>query len=334
MYVPEMSVKIPTVLVLGGSGFIGRHLVARLSAEGARVLVPTRRYERAKHLIFLPRVEVTEADPHRDADLRQLLQGRGVDAVINLVGRLHSDVGTPYGRAFAQAHVELPRRIVAACAEHGVARYLHMSALGAERNAPSMYLRSKADGELAAAANPAVAATIFRPSVVFGPQDNFLNMFAAMQKYLPLIPLGGADVRFQPVYVGDVAQAFVNALAMPRSRHQVYELAGPQVYTLAQLVALAGRYGGHRRPIIKLPAALAQCQAWLLEHLSGEPLMSRDNLASMRVDNVIDPRSAAATSTLTAAELGIKLSALEAVAPHYLGAALPRFDIYRSRAGR
>ncbi len=330
MWIPEMALKIPTVLVLGGSGFIGRHLVARLAAAGARVIVPTRRYERAKHLIFLPRVEVLEADPNQDAALRQLLAGRQLDAVVNLVGRLHSDAGAPYGRAFARAHVELPRRVVAACAAHGVARYLHMSALGAAPGAPSMYQRSKAAGELAAAAEPAVAATIFRPSVVFGPEDKFLNLFARMQRFLPLVPLAGADARFQPVFVGDVAQAFVNALALPRSRHQVYELGGPAVYTLRQLVRLAGAYAGHPRPIVALPPALARLQARLLECLPGEPLMSRDNLDSMKVDNVIDPASGA----LTAADLGIRPAALEAEARHYLGGQPPRFDAYRSRAGR
>ncbi|MDC8760431.1 complex I NDUFA9 subunit family protein [Janthinobacterium fluminis] len=330
MRIPEMALQIQTVLVLGGSGFVGRHLVARLAAAGARVIVPTRRFERAKHLISLPRVEVVEADPNRDADLRRLMAGQRLDAVVNLVGRLHSDTGAPYGRAFARAHVELPRRVVAACAAHGVPRYLHMSALGAAAGAPSMYLRSKADGELAAAANPAVAATIFRPSVVFGPEDHFLNLFARLQRYLPLLPLAGAGSRYQPVYVGDVAQAFVNALARPRSRHQVYELGGPRVYTLRELAALAGDYAGHPRPIIALPAALGRLQARLLECLPGEPLMSRDNLDSMRTDNVVD----AAAQARTAAELDIVPVALEAQARHYLGAAPPGFDDFRSRAGR
>lgn len=329
MLIPEMALTIPTVLVLGGSGFIGSHLVARLSGAGARVIVPTRRLERAKHLIFLPRVEVLEADPWQDAALDRLLAGRRLDAVVNLVGRLHSDAGAPYGRAFARAHVELPRRVAAACAAHGVPRYLHMSALGAAAGAPSMYLRSKAAGELAAAAEPAVAATVFRPSVVFGPEDQFLNLFARMQKFLPLLPLAGADTRFQPVFVGDVAQAFVNALALPRSRRQVYELAGPQVYTLRQLARLAGEYAGHPRPVVGLPAALGRLQARLLELLPGEPLMSRDNLDSMRVDSVVDP----AAQALTLADLGIRPAALEAEARHYLGAR-PRFDDYRSRAGR
>lgn len=316
------------VVVIGGSGFIGSHLVAQLAEAGARVLVPSRRYESAKHLIFLPRVEVRQADVYDDAALAGLL--RGADAVVNLVGLLHSRPGTPYGPDFARAHVELPRRVAGAAVAAGVPRYLHMSALGAGAAGPSMYARSKWDGELAAQARPPLAATIFRPSVVFGPGDNFLNMFAKMQRLLPVVPLAGADVRFEPVYVGDVARAFVAALRQPRSRGQVYELGGPQVYTLAQLVRLAGRYGGHPRPVVKLPDGLARLQARLFECLPGTPLMSRDNLDSMKVDNVIAPT----TTALTLADLGIRPTALEVAAPHYLGAVPDPLDGYRSRAGR
>lgn len=316
-----------TVVVFGGSGFIGSHLVARLSAENARVIVPTRRYERAKHLISLPRVEVVEADIHDDATVRALMDGR--DAAINLVGVLHSRRGTPYGPQFQRAHVDLPRRIVAACAAAGVPRYLHMSALGAAADGPSMYQRSKAAGEVAARAELSVAATIFRPSVVFGPEDRFLNMFARMQRRLPVVPLACADADFQPVYVGDVAQAFVHALHDPKTRHLVFHLGGPQIYTLADLVRLAGRYSRHERPIIALPPALGRMMAAIFEMLPGTPLMSRDNIDSMQVDNVVDPAIQATTN----ASLGIVPTALEAVAPHYL-TPHERLDDFRARAGR
>lgn len=316
-----------TVVVFGGSGFIGSHLVARLSAEGARVIVPTRRYERAKHLIFLPRVEVVEASIHDDKVLAGLLHGK--TAAINLVGLLHSRRSMPYGEDFKRAHVDLPRRIVAACAAAGIPRYLHMSALGAAADGPSMYQRSKADGEVAARAEPSVAATIFRPSVVFGPGDRFLNTFASLQKRLPFVPLAGADTDFQPVYVGDVAAAFCNALADLKTRHQVYHLGGPQIYPLIELVRLAGRWAGHPRPVFGMPHGLAWLQAMLFELLPGDPLISRDNLDSMKVDNVVDP----AIQATTAAALGIKLTALEAVAPHYLRPS-ERFDDFRARAGR
>ena len=316
------------VLVIGGSGFIGSHLVAKLSAAGVRVVLPTRRRDRAWHLISLPRVEVVQADSHDPATLARLMVG--MDAVVNLVGLLHSRPGTPYGPDFARAHVELPRRIVAAAAQAGVGRYLHMSSLGAGADGPSMYARSKGAGELAAGAEPGVAATIFRPSVVFGPEDHFLNMFAGMQKLLPVVPLGGAATRFQPIYVEDVAQAFVNALAQPHSKGQVYELGGPSVYTLARLVTLAGAYAGHARPVLALAPALARLQALVLEWAPGGPLMSRDNLDSMKVDNVLSPTSTA----LTAAALGVQLTALEAVAPRWLAPQRSELDVFRSRAGR
>ena len=318
-----------TVVVFGGSGFIGRNLVAQLAAEGVRVLVPTRRRESAMQLTSLPGVEVVEINVGRASpeELQALLLG--ADAAINLVGVLHSARGEPYGEQFRHAHVELPRRLVAACAAAGVPRYLHMSALGADRDGPSMYQRSKADGEIAARAEPSVAATIFRPSVVFGPGDNFLNMFAAMQRWLPVVPLACAGAEFQPVFVGDVAQAFVHARRDPKTRHLVFALGGPDIYTLAELVRLAGRWSHHERPIIELPASLGYLQARLFELLPGTPLMSRDNLDSMKCDNVLDP----AIQALTAATLGIKLTALEAVAPQYLSPR-ERNDEFRARAGR
>lgn len=316
-----------TVVVFGGSGFIGSHLVAHLAEEGARVVVPTRRYESAKHLILLPRVEVVEADISDDAVLRRLVAGK--DAAINLVGILHSRRGSPYGEDFRRAHVELPRRIVAACAAEGVPRFLHMSALGAAAEGPSMYQRSKADGEVAARSEPTVAATIFRPSVVFGPGDKFLNVFARVQKYAPFVWLPGASVDFQPVYVCDVARAFAHALLDLKTRHQVYDFGGPKIYSLGDLVRLAGRYAGHPRRVYEMPMWLGRLAAAFLEILPGNPLMSRDNLDSMKVDNVVDP----AIQTSTAAALGIRLTALEAVAPHYLGNR-QRFDDLRARAGR
>ena len=316
-----------SVVVFGGSGFIGSHLLALLAQESIPVLVPTRHEARVRHLTTLPGVDVVEADIHDDATLRTLLKGH--TAAINLVGILHGSRAQPYGPEFRRAHVDLPRRIVEACAVMGVERYLHMSALGANIEGPSMYQRSKADGELAARSRPEVAATIFRPSVVFGPGDHFLTVFARLQRRFPVIPLACASAVFQPVYVGDVAQAFVNALHNPASRHQVYQLGGPNVYTLAELVRLAGRYAGCERPIVELPPRLARLQARLFESLPGEPIITRDNLDSMKVDNVIDP----AIQDLTAASLGIKLTALEAVAPHYLAPDEP-LDRLRARAGR
>jgi NADH dehydrogenase len=317
----------PNVVLFGGSGFIGSHLAALLAQESIPTLVPTRHFEQARHLTTLPGVDVVEANIHDDATLRRLLEGR--TAAINLVGILHSSRASPYGPEFRRAHVDLPRRIVEACRVMGVPRYLHMSALGANVDGPSMYSRSKADGELAARSHPEVAATIFRPSVVFGPGDHFLTMFAKLQRRLPVVPLACASAAFQPVYVGDVATAYLHALNDPHASHHVYQLGGPNIYTLAELVRLAGRYAGCERPIIELPLFLARLQARVFEMLPGEPLLTRDNLDSMSVDNVVDP----AIQDLTAASLGIKLTPLEVVAPHYLAPSEP-LDRLRTRAGR
>jgi NADH dehydrogenase len=271
------------VVLIGGSGFIGSAIAARLAERGHRIVVPTRRRERAKHLILLPGCDVLEADVHDDAQLARLVAG--ADAVINLVGILHGNGGAPYGSDWAKAHVALPRRIIAACKSAGVRRLLHMSALGADSGGPSMYLRSKGDGEKAVQAS-GLQWTIFRPSVVFGPGDRFLNLFARLQRLLPLLPLAGADCKFQPVHVDDVAQAFVAALVDAATAGRIYELAGPKVYTLRELVCLAGAAAGRVRPVIALPDGLARLQAFAMKLLPGEPLISADNIDSMKVDNI------------------------------------------------
>ena len=304
----QSPLPYPVILVLGGSGFIGSHLVAQLAHAQREIIVPTRHAARARHLILLPGVEVVQADVH-DAPTLERLVARA-DAVINLVGILHSRPGRdgkPYGPDFERAHVELPQKLVAACAARGVHRYLHMSALGAAADGPSMYSRSKAAGEVAARADPRLAVTVFRPSVVFGEEDRFLNLFASLQKFLPLVLLGGADTRFQPVYVKDVARAFIAALARREAVGATLELVGPQVYTLRELVRLAGEYSGHPRPVIGLPEPLARLQAGLLEHMPGGPLLSRDNLDSMKRDNIA-----------SSPEVMPQPTALETVAPYYL----------------
>lgn len=315
------------VVVIGGTGFIGGHLLNRLAQDGFNTLVPARHYESAKHLTTLPYLDLEVADIHDDATLRRLFAGR--DAVINLVGGLHGGQGDPYGPGFRRLHVELPRRIVQACVEMKVPRYLHMSALGASPAGASMYQRSKADGELAARSQPKVSATIFRPSVVFGPGDHFLTLFASLQRHLPAVPLACAAARFQPVYVDDVAAAFATALRERHTLGATIELAGPTVYTLAELVRLAGRHAGHERHIVALPDWAARMQAAFFEMLPGEPVISRDNLDSMKTDNVLVPHE----GVLTAGALGIKLTPLEAVAPHYL-APEHGLDDYREHAGR
>ncbi len=296
------------ILIIGGSGFVGTAVANLLARAGAQLRVPTRRRMRARHLLSLPAIELPEVDVHDPATLEGLMSG--VDAVISLVGVLHSPSAQPYGPAFARAHVTLPERIVAAARKMGVKRLIHVSALGADAQAPSEYQRSKAAGEAAIrAAGAGLGWTILRPSVIFGPGDSFLNLFAGLLARFPVMPLGGAGARFQPVYVGDVARVVLEALQRPESIGQTFELAGPRVYTLAELIGYVGQVSGHPRPVLPLPYPLAWLQAAALECLPG-PLMSRDNLRSMQADNV------AAGAPLP---WGWQPTALESIAPGYLG---------------
>jgi len=308
------------VLVLGGSGFVGRHIVARLAAAGWNVVVPTRYRERAKHLILLPTVDVLEADIHDPLALEQL--AAGADAAINLVGILNE----PRRGDFERAHIELVRKLVAACRAMRVPRLLHMSALNAGVKAPSRYLRTKGEAE-ALVADSDLTWTIFQPSVIFGREDSFLNMFARLERFLPVIALARADARFQPVYVGDVADAFVRAIDDDRTHRKRYPLCGPKVYTLRELVAYAGELTGYDRPIVSLGPALSKVQARVLELLPGK-LLSRDNLASMELDNVCDCDFPAV--------FGFNPTALEAVAPAYLtpAATRSRYSSLRAHGGR
>ena len=314
-----------TIALIGGTGFIGRDLVNRLVKDGRHVRIATRRRAHAAALSMFP-VEILEVDVYDPVQLAAFIHG--ADAVVNLAGILHSRRGEPYGPDFARVHVELPKKIAAACVAEGVPRLLHMSALGARSDGTSMYLRSKGDGELVVRSASGLHPTIFRPSVVFGPGDRFLNTFANLQRNLPVIPLACAQARFQPVYVGDVAQAILRALDLERSHGKIYELGGPHIYTLEALVRFAGETIGQDRRIIRLPRWAGRLQARLFELLPGEPVLTRDNLDSMKIDNVL--------SAPMAAELGIMPTSLEAVAPEYLNDLTPRgrFNLYRARAHR
>ncbi len=325
--------KIQRILVIGGGGFIGGYVIDRLVQRGVDVLVPTRRRDRIKRLLVLPTVEVVDADVYDAAALGQLVAG--CDAVINLVGILHGNSPpngrAPYGSDFLQAHVELPRRIVSACERHGVKRQIHVSALGADPKGPSMYLRSKGDGERAAQSSHLIETTVFRPSVVFGPEDRFLNFFARLAGLLPVLAIGRPQARLQPVWVADVASAIVNSLDCAETYGRTYELCGPRIYTLRELVSFSARASGHPRPVVGLPDGLARLMAWMFECLPGEPLLSRDNLLSLRVDSV-----ASRQPYWPAPELGIQPTPLEPEAALYLAGLHPRtrFDGFRARARR
>jgi uncharacterized protein YbjT (DUF2867 family) len=314
------------ILVLGGSGFVGRslceQLVERNGGAGGTITVPSRRPARAKHLQTLPTLQLVQADVNDDAQLARLVAGQ--DAVVNLIAILHGSQAQ-----FQRAHVEFPLRLARACSAAGVKRVVHVSALGVDAEAPSRYLRSKAAGE-AALREADLALTLLRPSVIFGAHDRFLNLFAALQAVAPVMPLAGADTRFQPVWVDDVARAIVRCLDNDATIGQTYECAGPSVYTLKQLVQLAGAQSGHARPVLRLPAFIGRLQATVMELLPGEPLMSRDNIDSMRVPNV-------ASGTMPGlAALGVTPATLESIAPGYLGHrdGPARLDPWRAKARR
>jgi len=312
--------EITTVCILGGGGFIGRHVCHALAAAGYRIRVATRDRERAKEqLILLPTVDVTPANIHDPAQLAAFV--RGADAVINLVGVLHDGRGN---RSFQAAHVELARKVVAACRESGIGRLLHMSALASARDAPSRYLRTKGEAE-AIVRESGLAWTLYRPSVVFGPGDSFLNLFATVLRFSPVVALACPDARFQPVFVEDVAAAFVKGLADLGSFGKSYDLCGPRVYTLRELVEYVGTVTGRRRPVVGLNDALSYCQALAMELLPVK-LMTRDNYYSMKVDNVCGCDF----------PFGIAPAALEAVAPSYLGRRTPRarYQEFRERGHR
>jgi NADH dehydrogenase len=307
---------IRNVCVLGGSGFVGRHVCNQLVARGYRITVPTRNRERAKNLITLPTADVLVADVHDAASLAGVIQG--CDAVINLVGVLHDGRGR---MSFSSAHAGLTQKVIDACRQRGVRRLLHMSALNADPKAPSAYLRSKGEAERLVRES-GLDYTIFRPSVIFGREDHFLNLFAKLQAVFPVILLGSPDARFQPVYVSDVAHAYAESLPRLESFGATYDLAGPKVYTLRELVRYVGVLTGHSRPVIGLGKALSYLQALAMELLPGK-LLTRDNLKSMSVDSV----------SSSALPFGSVATGLEGVAPDWLAQGTPRdrYNIFRDR---
>jgi NADH dehydrogenase len=314
--------QIESICIIGGSGFVGRSIAEHACTRGYRVRLVTRSLQRARPLIVLPTLETTVADPHDEASLVRCFAD--MDAVVNLAGVLHESRGA----GFESVHVELPRKIAGACRAAGVRQLLHMSALGASATGPSRYLRSKAAGEeRVREAGEALPFTIFRPAVIFGEQDRFLNLFASLARYSPVLPLGGAKARFQPIWVEDVARCFVTSLGNSRTFGAAYELCGPKAYTLEELARFAAQTLGRHPRIVRLPNSVAALQAFVFEHLPGK-LITRDNLRSMSVDNVC--------AGPFPAVFGFAPSPLEAVVPQYLagGSIRARYQQYRHNAGR
>ena len=315
-----------TIAVLGGTGFVGSSIVAKLDAAGYKVKVLTRRREDGKHLILLPNVQVVECHLPNTHALKDTL--RGCDAVINLVGILFEN----RKNTFESIHHQLPRRLVQMCDELGISRILHMSALKANKSAPSQYLKSKAMGESAMNEfSQKLDITIFKPSVIFGRGDGFINLFANLVKWFPVIPLAKPAAKFQPIWVEDVAQCFVNALENTTTFGRIYELGGPTVYSLQDLVKKVAAILGKSPVIIGLSHRISLLQAFGME-LMPVKLMSRDNVRSMLVDSVCDQPALELMQNV----LGVTPTALEVIAPEYLLNDTPRnaYNQFRTAAGR
>jgi uncharacterized protein YbjT (DUF2867 family) len=306
--------EIPTetlVTVFGGSGFLGRHVVRALAREGYRVRPAVRRPDLAGHLQPLGRVgqiHAVQANLRYPASVEAAV--RDADVVINLVGILFER-----GRQrFEAVQAEGAHQVARAAATAG-ARVIHVSALGADPDSPSLYARTKAAGE-AAVLGAAPNATIYRPSILFGPEDDFFNRFAAMARMFPALPLvGGGATKFQPVFVGDVAQAILQAVGGRTKGGTIYELGGPEVKSFKELMEYVLAVTERKRLLVPLPFGLAKLQAYFLQ-LLPTPLLTPDQVELLRSDNVVSEAAKSEGRTLTA--LGIEPAALEAIVPSYL----------------
>jgi NADH dehydrogenase len=301
------------VCVLGGTGFIGQEIVGRLAAAGHAVTVLTRNPAQHRDLKVLPSVQVVRADVHDESRLAQAFAG--CEVVINLVGILNeSGLGRGSGAQFRQVHTELPQKCVRACRAAGVRRYLHMSGLKADsQRGPSHYLQSKGLAEdyireHCVANSPEYV--IFRPSVVFGPGDAFINNFAGILKITPgVLPLACADAKFAPVYVGDVADAFVECLHRRDVAGRTFQLCGPDVMTLGDIVRMTANYLGLKRIVVPLPRGVSRVQAAVMDFVPGKPF-STDNFLSATIDSTCDCDGLA--------EIGLERTAMRSVLPRYL----------------
>ncbi|MEQ1879700.1 MAG: complex I NDUFA9 subunit family protein [Burkholderiales bacterium] len=315
--------KIRSVCVIGGSGFLGSHVVRQLAQRGMQVRVPTRHRERAKHLIVLPTAEVVNADVHDVRTLETLISN--VDAVINLAGILHERRKAE----FTRAHVDLPRKIAEAARNQGTKRLIHVSALKASENGASAYLRSKAAGEreIREGQKAGIRTTIFRPSIIFGQEDRLLNLFAGLLRMFPLMPLACASARLQPIWVEDVAHAIVASLEMTECFDTRFDLCGPRVYSLRGLVEYVGAVIGKDPRIFALNRPMSYLQAWAMEMLPGR-LMTRDNYCSLLTDNTCNADFPSI--------FGRQPATMESVVPQYLAGrtSRARYRWFRNRAAR
>jgi NADH dehydrogenase len=294
------------IVLVGGSGFLGKYVIRALAADGHDCVVLTRAPERAREHALEPRARLVKADVYDSQVLAGQLEGAG--AVVSMAGILN-EAGFG-GRGFHRVHVELVEGIIAACRQAGVQRILHVSALNAGRG-QSHYLRTKGEAEALLRQADDLDVTIFQPSVIFGPGDDFFNRFATLLRLMPVLPLACPDARLQPVFAGDVAAAVARALKDPGSIGETYQLGGPRDYRLIELVRWTASALGLKRRILPLPNAAARLQARAMDLVPGKPF-STDNYLSLQVDNVA-PENALP-------RLGITPATIEAVVPTYLGA--------------
>ncbi|TVR95352.1 MAG: complex I NDUFA9 subunit family protein [Wenzhouxiangellaceae bacterium] len=313
------------IFILGGSGFVGSHLVRRLAADGHAVTVATRHAPSARSLSVVPGVSIRQCRPHDLDSLTASLEGH--DLAINLVGILNErGFG---GKGFRRAHVELVEKMIIGCDAARVRRFIQMSSINAGQGS-SHYLQSRGQAEqlvLKAQTDGLLDTAIFRPSTIFGPDDSFLNRFASLLRISPLLPLARPEARFAPVYVGDVVEAFSRVIQAERLGGEVYELCGAEVWSLKELVVWLRDQLGLRRWVIGLPDWLGRLQGLAFDFVPGKPFSS-DNYKSLLLDSVCSDNGFL--------RLDIQPWGMSQMAPSWLGEAgrQRRYQAYRSQAGR
>lgn len=315
--------RIESIGIFGGAGFVGASLANAIAARGIRLRIFTRSRNRARHLWPLPHTQIIETEVYDETNITEQLAG--CDAVINLAGILNEKGDD--GAGFRRVHTELTRTIIKACCNAEVKRYLHMSALNADPFGPSYYLRTKGEAEniAMAAHDEGLPTTVFRPSVIFGPNDDFFNRFAGLLRISPpLFPLACASTRFQPVFVGDVSEAFLRALTDSSTFGLRYDLGGPEVKTLLEIVRYTARLTKRKTIIVPMGPAMSKIQANILEYFPGKPF-SRDNLRSASEDSICRDENGLV-------RLGIEPRAIDEVVPTYLGGKFERMRYYGFRS--
>jgi uncharacterized protein YbjT (DUF2867 family) len=296
------------VTVFGGSGFLGRHAVRALAQAGYRVRVAVRYPNLANYLVpagHVGQIQILKTNVRDEAHVAAAVAG--ADAVVNLVGILYP----AGGQSYEAMHAEAPATIGKCAKAAGVKTVLHISTVGVSTDSESVYSRTKAEGDEAVRREFAEA-TILRPSLVFGPEDNFFNKFASLARFAPLLPLiGGGHTKFQPVFVGDVAAAIRKCIEDSATRGKTYELGGPAVYSFKEMLEIILRETGRKRLLVPVPFWLANIKAFFLQFLPGT-LLTPDQVTFLKTDNVV------ADGALTLADLGIVADSMEAILPSYL----------------